>query len=123
MSYAARHPERIARLVVLNTGAFPLPEVEAVPLAAPDLPEDARLGAWLVRGHNAFAAIAARVGCQRNPMTRDVRDAYTFPYDSWANRIATLRFVQDIPAPAGRRGIRPRDPDRRPSSRRSPRPR
>src|ERR1700730_9125742 len=25
MTYAARHPERIARLVILNTAAFPLP--------------------------------------------------------------------------------------------------
>ena len=26
-----------------------------------------------------------------------MRAAYVAPYDSWANRIATLRFVQDIP--------------------------
>ena len=26
-----------------------------------------------------------------------MRRAYVAPYDSWANRIATLRFVQDIP--------------------------
>jgi len=30
-------------------------------------------------------------------VSRAVRRAYTGPYDSWANRIATLRFVQDIP--------------------------
>lgn len=33
----------------------------------------------------------------RTQMDENVRDAYTAPYDSWANRIATLRFVQDIP--------------------------
>ena len=27
----------------------------------------------------------------------DVRRAYRAPYDSWQNRIATLRFVKDIP--------------------------
>ena len=32
-----------------------------------------------------------------DPMPADVRRAYLAPYDSWANRIATLRFVQDIP--------------------------
>jgi haloalkane dehalogenase len=32
-----------------------------------------------------------------------VRAGYTAPYDTWANRIATLRFVQDIP-------LRPGDP-------------
>ena len=32
-----------------------------------------------------------------------LRAAYTSPYDSWANRIATLRFVEDIPwSPADR---------------------
>jgi haloalkane dehalogenase len=30
-----------------------------------------------------------------------VRRAYTAPYDSWAHRIATLRFVQDIPLGPG----------------------
>jgi haloalkane dehalogenase len=30
-------------------------------------------------------------------MAGDDRDALIMPYDSWANRIAILRFVQDIP--------------------------
>ena len=30
-------------------------------------------------------------------MTPAVRRGYLAPYNSWANRIATLRFVQDIP--------------------------
>ena len=34
-------------------------------------------------------------------MSREVRDAYCSPYDSWSNRIATLRFVQDIPLRPG----------------------
>ena len=37
-------------------------------------------------------------------MPRDVRDAYLAPYDSWANRIAVHRFVQDIPLRPGDRG-------------------
>jgi haloalkane dehalogenase len=35
------------------------------------------------------------------PLAPEVRRAYTAPYDSWANRIATLRFVQDIPLGPG----------------------
>ena len=31
MAYAARHPERIARLVVLNTAAFHLPAAKSFP--------------------------------------------------------------------------------------------
>ena len=33
-----------------------------------------------------------------------MRDAYCAPYDSWANRISTLRFVQDIPLAPEDRG-------------------
>ena len=103
LAYATRHPERIARLVVLNTGAFPLPASKPFPWPL-WICRDTKLGALLVRGGNAFAAIAARVGCRRKPMPKDLRDAYTSPYDSWANRIATLRFVQDIPLKPGDRG-------------------
>ena len=96
MTYAARHPERISRLVILNTSAFGLPESKRFPLAL-WICRDTRLGAWLVRGHNAFCRIAASVGCKRHPMSKQLRDAYCSPYDSWAHRIAVLRFVQDIP--------------------------
>jgi cis-3-alkyl-4-acyloxetan-2-one decarboxylase len=102
MAYAARHPERIARLVILNTGAFPLPKSKPFPWPL-WICRNTKLGAWLVRGGNAFARIAARVGCKRRPMSKDLRDAYVAPYDSWANRIATLRFVQDIPLKPGDR--------------------
>ena len=50
----------------------------------------------LVRGGNAFARGATRLAVAQ-PMDRDVRQGYLAPYDSWQNRIATLRFVQDIP--------------------------
>jgi haloalkane dehalogenase len=36
-------------------------------------------------------------------MQADVAAAYCAPYDSWANRIAVHRFVQDIPLKAGDR--------------------
>jgi cis-3-alkyl-4-acyloxetan-2-one decarboxylase len=104
LAYATRHPERIARLVVLNTAAFPLPASKPFPWPL-WICRNTRLGAWLVRGGNAFARIAALVGCKRRPMSKDLRDAYTAPYDSWANRIATLRFVQDIPLRPGDRAF------------------
>ena len=30
-------------------------------------------------------------------MDKDVRKAYVAPFNSWKNRISTLRFIQDIP--------------------------
>jgi haloalkane dehalogenase len=102
MAYAVRHPERIRRLVILNTAAFHLPKEKRFPLAL-KLCRDTWLGAFLVRGFNAFSRAAALVGCKRNPLTAKLRALYQLPYDSWRNRIATLRFVQDIPLRPGDR--------------------
>jgi len=101
MTWAAKHPERVARLVILNTAAFPLPASKPFPwpLALTRTP----IGTVLVRGFNAFAWTAIRVGCTRRSVPAAVRAAYTAPYDSWRDRVATLRFVQDIP-------LRPGDP-------------
>ncbi len=104
MAWAARHPERVERLVILNTGAFHLPAEKKFPPAL-RICRDTGLGAFLVRGFNAFALAASFVGCKRHPMPKDLRRAYRLPYDSWQNRIATLRFVQDIPLAAGDRNF------------------
>jgi pimeloyl-ACP methyl ester carboxylesterase len=96
MGYAARHPERIGRIVIMNTAAFHLPDDMKVP-AALRVVRDSGVGAVGVRAFNAFARGAAMVGCKRRPLSREARDAYLAPYDSWANRIGTLRFVEDIP--------------------------
>ncbi|MBW6511502.1 MAG: alpha/beta fold hydrolase [Desulfuromonadaceae bacterium] len=102
MAYASRHPERIARLVILNTAAFHLPAGKAFPLAL-KICRATAFGAFLVQQLNMFALLAARVGCKRNPLPPAIRGAYCAPYDTPANRIATLRFVQDIP-------LKPEDP-------------
>jgi len=102
MAYAVRHPKRISRLVILNTGAFPLPKAKPFPLGL-RICRDTWLGTLLVRGFNAFSRGAARVGCKENPMSAELRGLYELPYDSWQNRIATLRFVQDIPLVPGDR--------------------
>ena len=102
MAYAVRHPDRIGRIVIMNTAAFHLPAGKKFPFAL-RLCRDTRLGAFLVRGFNAFSLAASFVGCRRNPMPAELRKAYRLPYDSWQNRIATLRFVQDIPLAPGDR--------------------
>lgn len=104
MAYAARHPGRIARLIILNTAAFHLPASKPFPWPL-WVCRDTPLGAWLVRGRNAFCRGAARVGCRRRPMPRAIRDAYLAPYDSWDHRIAVHRFVQDIPLKPGDRSF------------------
>ena len=95
MSYARRHPEKIKKIVLLNTAAFHLPESKRFPFVL-QLTRTF-LGAFFVRAFNAFSAGAARTGVKRARMPRAIRRAYCAPYNSWKNRIATLRFVQDIP--------------------------
>lgn len=103
MAFASRHPERIARLVIMNTAAFPMPSTKRFPPGL-WLVRNTWLGALLVRGFNGFALAASLVGCKRHPLKRALRRAYRAPYNSWANRIATLRFVQDIPLSPKDRG-------------------
>jgi len=100
MAYATRHPHRIARLVLLNTAAFRLPETKPLPWQL-GLVRDSAFGAALVTRFNAFARGAAFVGCRRNPMSKEVRAAYLAPYARREDRVATLRFVQDIPLKPG----------------------
>jgi haloalkane dehalogenase len=104
MAYAVRHPQAIRRLVVMNTAAFHLPQGKRFPLAL-RICRDTRLGALLVRGFNAFSLAASFVGCKRNPLSPELRRLYRLPYGSWRDRIATLRFVQDIPLKPGDRGF------------------
>jgi pimeloyl-ACP methyl ester carboxylesterase len=102
MLFASRHPERIKRLVVLNTGAFHLPKAKRFPPSLA-LVRNTPLGPLLVRGLNAFSLGAARA-CVRRPMSPEVRRGYLAPYDSWANRVAVLKFVQTIPLKPGDAG-------------------
>jgi len=93
--WAVQNPDRIRRLVVLNTAAFRNPAGQSLPKPL-WLVRNTPLGSFLVRGLNAFSAGATRMAVI-NRMSSRLRRAYTAPYNSWKNRIATLRFVEDIP--------------------------
>jgi len=100
MTYAARHPGRVKRLVILNTAAFHLPAGKRLHWAL-RLGRNTAFGAWLIRRLNLFCRTVARIGVRRQKLSPAVRAAYLAPYDTWANRIAVLRFVQDIPVAPG----------------------
>lgn len=92
--FAVRHPQRVSRLVILNSAAFLLPK-------CPWRIRICRLPAFgppAVRGFNAFARAALRMATTRpERFSEAVRAGYLAPYDTWRNRIGILRFVQDIP--------------------------
>jgi cis-3-alkyl-4-acyloxetan-2-one decarboxylase len=95
MAWATQFPERVKRLVVLNTAAFPMPTDAKLPRSL-WWGRNTAIGALLIRGANAFCRCTADWAVTK-PLPPDVRNMYLAPYDSWAHRIAVLRFVQTIP--------------------------
>ncbi|MFT5461537.1 MAG: pimeloyl-ACP methyl ester carboxylesterase [Planctomycetota bacterium] len=95
---ARRAPERIARVVVMNTAAFRAPKIP-LRIAVCRTP---LLGKLAVRGLNAFAK-AATVMTTVRPLSKAIKRGFLLPYDSWDTRIATHEFVEDIPIKPGHR--------------------
>lgn len=89
---AVRHPDRVANLVITNTAAWPSARIPTR-IAMCRIPG---FGALAVRGFNAFAGAATFMATERG-LAPLARAGLLAPYDSWADRIATLRFVEDIP--------------------------
>lgn len=95
---AGRMPERFSRFVLFNTAAFRSTRIP-FRIAVCRWPV---LGPFGVRGLNLFARAALSMAvCRHERMTPAVRAGYLLPYDSWAHRVAILRFVQDIPLAPG----------------------
>lgn len=92
LGMAGRLPDRVRALLITNTAAFPAPHIPAR-IAVCRVPGVGALG---VRGLNGFAR-AATVMATEKGLAPEVAAGLVAPYDSWANRIATLRFVEDIP--------------------------
>lgn len=99
MAYAIKHPGAIKKIVLMNTAAFHLPKTKRFPIALSLARTWA--GTFAILAFNAFSGIATREGVKRIKLSKKIRQGYTAPYNSWKNRIATLRFVQDIPLKPG----------------------
>jgi haloalkane dehalogenase len=95
LAVAERFSERVGKLVVMNTAAFPGPCPWRIRACRAPL-----FGPLLVRGLNGFAGPAAAMAVRR-PLPATVKRGFLFPYRTWADRVAVLRFVQDIPLEPG----------------------
>lgn len=88
----ALHPEWVKKIVILNTAAY-TSDVIAFRINMCRIPVVAE---QIIRRFNAFAWVATYMAVAKK-MSPDIRRGYLFPYDSYKNRIATARFVADIP--------------------------
>ena len=94
MGLAVRKPGLIKRLVLFNTASFLSPDIP-LRISLCRLP---LLGTILIRYLNLFVKGVIRFGLKRRKrLTQNVRAGYLAPYDTFENRIANLKFVQDIP--------------------------
>jgi haloalkane dehalogenase len=99
MAWAVAHPQRVARMIVTNTAGFFPPGKKKIPL---------RL--WMVRNLDALARPAVLYGnlfaraaihmAAHKRLAAAVKKGLTAPYNCPVSRLATLRFVQDIPLTA-----------------------
>src|SRR5262249_53991479 len=100
LAAALRRPERLRRLVILNTAAFLLPPGIRLPRRLSIVHIRNPLMEFLVRGMNLVCRSATSMATAKG-LDPAVKAGLLAPYDSWANRIAVARFVQDIPLVAG----------------------
>jgi haloalkane dehalogenase len=96
LAWAAEHPDRVADVVVMNTGAFPLPADHGLPwmLRAARLPGVSDV---LVRRLGAFSLGALVLGTGRAWLPAEARRGLLAPYDRPEHRVAVHAFVRDIP--------------------------
>ena len=95
LAAAIEQPARFARIVLMNTGAFP----------PPHFPWRIRvcrtpwIGRLAVQGANLFCRAALRMTLARTRrLPHDVSLGYLAPYADWTSRRAIYDFIADIPA-------------------------
>ncbi len=96
LAWAVDHIDRVDKIIITNTSGFFLPKEKEFPFLL-----------WLVKyirpfavpavlGFNAFAKTALLL-CSKKGLSKKIKKGFVAPYNSWKNRMATLKFVQDIP--------------------------
>lgn len=89
---AGKLPERFVQLCYMNTAAF---RSNRMPFRI-GVCRWPGIGPLAVRGFNAFAGAAVTMAVEK-PLDAAAKRGLLAPYNSWANRVAVQRFVEDIP--------------------------
>lgn len=98
-AYALRRPERIGRLIVLNTAAFRKPAGKPLPPVLAFIRKTARISGPAILRFNLFAR-GAILTASVKPLPPTVQRGLLAPTRAPAGRTATLQFVLDIPLTA-----------------------
>lgn len=104
LTWAARHPQRIRSLAILNTLAHQRPRDVPMPLPL-HLFRASGLGEIMVKGMHAFVrGFLFKAGIvHRERITPEMRAAYLAPHPTWSSRTGILVFPREIPSgPSGR---------------------
>ena len=91
---AVREPDRIARLVIMNTGVGVFPSGTPMPFHEPFRQKG--LGEMLALGSNLFVE-AMFGGMRPEHATPLVAEAYRAPFPDYYSRVPTLAFARDVP--------------------------
>lgn len=92
LGLVTRHPELFEKIIILNTGAFTTLQIPR----RIDFLRTSRFGEKLMRKWNLFAWPATFMTTVKR-LPKKIKQGYLLPYDSYENRVAIARFVQDIP--------------------------
>jgi cis-3-alkyl-4-acyloxetan-2-one decarboxylase len=96
LAWALDNPDRVDKLVITNTAGFFLPDKKRFPFVLWLIKYIKWVAVPAILGLNLFSVGALYLGAKTRLPSR-VKKGLTAPYNCWKNRIATLKFVQDIP--------------------------
>lgn len=96
LAWAMDHLEKIGRIIITNTAGFFPPKDKTIPLRLRLIRTAHPIMDWMVLRLNLFSR-AALYMAPKKPLSPAVQAGLTAPYDAPHRRLATLKFVQDIP--------------------------
>ena len=96
VAYGLKHPERLHRLIIMNTTAFFPPGGKELPIRLRIFRNIKLFAPPAVLIFNLFAYGAVFTASYRG-LKKEVKRGLLAPYNSRKNRIAILKFIQDIP--------------------------
>jgi cis-3-alkyl-4-acyloxetan-2-one decarboxylase len=100
LAWALEHLRQIGRVIIMNTAGFFPPHGKSIPMRLRLIRSRSAFVEKAVLCFNLFSRAAIHMAPHRR-LPPDVAAGFLAPYNSVNNRLATLKFVQDIPLDPG----------------------